>query len=290
MLRRFKQLPAKLRFLFIGTLVGAFLAALLDAIFQAVVGEFSVDILHDLEEKIASIKDISTFLWINITLTICFVVFFLYHIHRMHSLHKQLESEAALFTLEEGLLRLIPGLMFAQTADKEEAMHRLITKLLVDAISVLSGVYGASLFLPDTNKEVLNIWESHGVPHATLAQALCYIGSRRPDRKTGVAGEAFIKQEIIIAHNTHEKNQDGSWKFDRDSYIDFTGTGVPPPFNTLACVPLLDRQGSHETLGVLCFDSGEKEAFDSPTIQKKLILIGRCFTSALLIYQEVIKS
>jgi len=285
--KQLKKIPSAVKFV-LGTIVGAALYSLISAAFQGIIGDVSVTAFHEILDAIANFKSIETVLWISqCMLMIGIVVGFAYYQRKIKVLEMKQQSLTSLFTLKEGLLRLSAGLLRTSKAEREDAMRRLIKKLLVDAILVLPHVYGASLYLPDINREILAPWEADGVPANYLANAQCYIGPSRPDRKTGVAGEAFMKQAIIIAHMTGERTQDNSWKFDRDSYIDFSTTGTPPPYSALACVPLLDKKGSHASLGVVCFDSREKGAFDSAEVQECLVLIGRCFTSALLIYQEI---
>lgn len=285
--RKLKKIPSAVKFI-LGTFVLAALSPLISAAFQGIVGDFSVAVFHSIMDAIVNFKNIAIVLWIAVCVQVISIILGIaYYQYKIKVLESKQQSLIALFTLKEGFIRMASGLLRTNEAGREEAMQRLIKKLLVDAILVLPHVYGASLYLPDINREVLKIWESNGVPSNYLAHAECYIGPARPDRKTGVAGEAFTKQEIIVARMTGEKTQDNSWKFDRDSYIDFATTGTPPPYSALACVPLLDKKGTSASLGVVCFDSREKDAYESQEVQESLVLIGRCFTSALLIYQDI---
>ncbi len=304
MLSRFNKLSTTLKWI-CSTTIGAFILFVLSfvfsAFFQTAIGTFTTPIVNALGNWLSPIKDYILVPWVIIALLLFLIIFLLYKLahqeQKKHLLEQQfksadslfalqLESLRALFTLEDGLIRLLPALVSAKAAEKEDAMRQLIAKLQTNAKNTLPHVHRAALFLPDAKREELSIFRLQGVASTGTT---CYIGPPRPDRKRGVAGEAFVKQELIIARKTGERNQDGDWNFDRDSYINFSGSGVLPPFNAIACMPLFDKKGSSETLGVICFDSLEKNAFDDPIIQEHLKLIGRCFTSALLVYQETIR-
>lgn len=298
MLSKFNRLSTTFKWIFSTTIGACILFVLnfvLSAFFQAGIGNITTPIFNALGDRLSAIRDYTFVLWIIVAFLVCLLILLVYKEQKIHSLEQQiknadslyalqLESLRALYTLEDGLIRLIAALISAKPAEKEDAMRQLIAKLQTDAKNTLPHVHRATLFLPDAKREELSIFSLQGV---TSTGVICYIGPLRPDRKRGVAGEAFVKQDLIITRKTGERNQDGDWNFDRDSYINFSGSGVLPPFNAIACIPLLDKKGPDESLGVVCFDSLEKDAFDDPTIQEHLKLIGRCFTSALLVFQEI---
>ena len=202
------------------------------------------------------------------------------------SLQIKLDGNNQWFELADASMILMPSLISTQNIDTE--MHRFIKKLLASATRVFSKVYGSSLFLPDiANKEDLTIWEHYQVPTDSVMRAKCYIGPARLDRKRGVAGEAFLKKEVIVAHITKEQDENGQWKFDKESYIPFTEEGTYPAFNSFACVPIIVGASSNDCLGVVCVDSVDIAAFDSVDVREILLRLGRYIGAALLIYREL---
>ena len=204
------------------------------------------------------------------------------------NLKASLDGKNKLFRVVDSLLRLLPSLVSTKNPNKKEEIHRLMRSLLANTTKVIPQVYGASLFLPDAKGEELTIWESHGVPGDSAARARCYIGSTDVHRKNGIAGEAFIKREIVVTHLVGQ-DEDGQWKFDKPSYIDFTEESTYPTFHSLVCVPIVIGAGSNDCLGVICLDSASMEAFDPPGVQELLKLLARYLASAVLICQEVQK-
>src|SRR5205807_285152 len=108
-------------------------------------------------------------------------------------------------------------------------------------------VHRGSILLPDTTGEYLKVWVHHQMPATSVARTVLYIGpdDNRRKREQGVAGEAFIKQEIIIAHLKKENEQ---YRFDKKSYIEFDGQRVFPPYSSFVCVPIIGLATNSSTL------------------------------------------
>lgn len=203
-----------------------------------------------------------------------------------NNLKASLEGRNKLFRVVDSLLRLLPSLISAEDPNKEEEMHRLMRSLLANATKLVPQVYGASLFLPNESCQEMTIWEHQGVPGDSAARAKCYIGPADVNRKRGIAGEAFVKKELILTHLIGQ-DEDGQWQFDKPSYIDFTEEGTYPAFKSLVCIPIIAGTSSIDCLGVVCLDSANVAAFDSPDAQELLKLLARYFASAILIRQEI---
>src|SRR5437588_4963325 len=190
------------------------------------------------------------------------------------------------------LLQRLPELISAQDLkDLDERMDHFLKDLLADATSLASEVYGASLFLPDLNeKDYLRIWAAYQVAEDSRLLARCYIGPET-GRKRGIAGEAYIQGKAVVTRQVYEKDQDGHWKFDNDSYIHFPKSRTYPAFKSNICVPIaevpLSGGTSSKPLGALCFDSDNTTSFNSLAVQDALKQLGQYIASVLLIYQKL---
>jgi hypothetical protein len=302
MRKYFARLPKAVQIILSFVAITIFLPLLnhlADAALQGIVGDAAVSLFHTLWNTILTPQNTPILLIVLFSLLIILMILYIstlvYHHHKAHELEQehrreqmQYQTQRDLLILTETLMRLIPGLLIVGDEEAtKEALRLLIERLIVQAISILSDdVFSASFFIPDASGEILRIWASHQVAINNSGTAQCYIGKHlQPGMKRGVAGEAFDRQSIIIARQTGKRNQDGSWKFDRDSFIDFIGGNTSPPFSAIACVALVNDEQISQ--GVICFDSRQKDTFDSSEIQERLRLIGRCFTAVLIIYQEI---
>lgn len=189
----FNRLRAAMAAISLVALFLSLLGYIINAAFQGIIGNEADALLLPLWGTVKSdwnaVVLFASILFFVI-LCIAIIVYFIFHFNhstkflkdgyeaRIHALETRCQTLSDLLTLEDTLLRLLPSLPLAATdTEKEEAMHRLIKKLIIDAMRILSDhVSGASFYLPDHNKEILKIWESHGVSHESLLSARCYIG------------------------------------------------------------------------------------------------------------------
>jgi hypothetical protein len=290
-------------------LSGAIFTAVLLAAFNGIVGKYAGIFFDILYHVIITSFNVDPGAWLVIIVIflVCIVLIFIWRIDRKHltsnmnvmidgfnttltteigNLRLKLDGNNQWFELTDSLMRLLPSLI--ESVDINDEMHRFIKRILSSSTHLFSKVYGSSLFLLDSqNKEVLTIWEYYQTPADSAARAKCYIGPARPGEKRGVAGEAYVKRSIIIAHMTQEKDDHGQWKFDKDSYIPFTEEGTYPAFNSFACAPIIVGTGPNDCLGVVCVDSTDFSAFDTKDVQEILIRLGRYIGAALLIYNAL---
>ena len=202
------------------------------------------------------------------------------------------KSKQLLHFVEYSSLKSSQNLLSAQDAtDLERRMHQFLKDFLADATGLIPEVYAASLLLPDsTDKDYLTIWEGYQVPEDSRIRTKCYIGADR-DRKRGLAGQAYMQNKAVIAHQTHERGLDDNWKFDNDNYVHYAGTGTYPAFESFICVPIAEVPSVNgppsPALGALCFDSQRLKTFDSSFVQDTLKQLGQCLASALLTYNKL---
>lgn len=206
---------------------------------------------------------------------------------RLHQEIKGLNSRSEhIIGLDNGLLRMLAILVRKDSSD--DAMRLLIKKLLHDAREAFPEARKAALFLPDEQKENLSFHFSTGWDGTTESRLTrFYIGSHSHERKPGAAGEAFVRQEILV---TKFEAHGSGVRATRDSYIFFGDECSRLPYNALVCVPILLDKRKPECLGVVCFDSKNPDLFDPPEVQTMLELLSIRVAVAIEIFQRLQKS
>ncbi len=101
----------------------------------------------------------------------------------------------------------------------------------------------------------------------------------------GVAAEAFIKREVIVAHVS---TNNGRVVCDESSYIP-SYNSTSPFCGSLMCIPIIFEKDIDRCLGVLCFDSYNRSAFDTPILRDTLLLLTRHVALVLSINEERLK-
>jgi hypothetical protein len=224
-------------------------------------------------------------------------------VHELEDTHQKLETSALelqtlnyalditnhIVAMDDSLLRFLVGMTFAKDPEKE--FRRLLVELLRDITLTFGGsVHRALILRPDTTGRYLKTWVHYQMPKETVARMQYYIGSKKVDKKLGVAGEAYIKKEIIVAHI-----RDG--KCDNNNYIYFDEERPFIPYRSFVNVPIIglipdlarEMFNSIPCHGVICFDSDDPTIFDSKETTELLWALGRRIAVALLIYQHFLK-
>lgn len=230
--------------------------------------------------------------------------------------HQALNRLNDVVNLDTTLLKLLPNLISVSSNEREEALRRTLVDLLLEGTRTFAGdVHRASILLPDSTGEHLKIWAHAEMPQGTVDTIQFYIGSDSLKRKReqGVAGEAFLKQEIIVIHvkkittraakrqttasssrqqpGSNTYNEKHKYTIDKTSYLEFSDNRPFPPYSSFVCVPIVGSTSSSTTasspcLGIVCFDSWNSIAFDSPAAQDLLQALGSRIASVLLIYRQ----
>ena len=248
-------------------------------------------IVVDLLSRIAKLQEQDVWLWIITILSFggLLAVSLLYLKNEIGSRRKlrafteELHTKEALLGLDDSLLRLITRLLEAKDVNAE--MHRIIQKLLYDATELFTPKVRRGLLLrSDAALEYLLISDYYGWLDQ-IDQKKFYIGRAVPGLQRGIAGEAFITANIVIAHVQVDKN--GTWKCEKQSYISFEEDGAAPSHRSLICAPVVIGSRPNDRLGVICFDSTDPQAFDSVRAKEVLKLLSRRIAALLLIYQEL---
>ena len=200
-----------------------------------------------------------------------------------------------LFILNEVLLRYPPNLI--GNDDLDERLQKLIDILLTYSLQKLfPGSRRAILLLPDSrrNNDYLIISHSSGIYHSFEMVDEFYIGNDEDKiEQRGIAGKAFKEQKPFLVHLriTSENKLD----VDDNDYkpIKYTGNedGDSPPYKSLVCIPVLDgspmSKAPKKSLGVLCFDSHNRNTFDSYVSKKRLELLTKHICAAFRTYNAL---
>ena len=274
--------------LLVGTILSPIAAAVAITIIEGIIGNRADDLLGWLLNHLALI----TWLWIAISILLFLAGYLFLALFRLHQKMGDLKHRSEhMIVMDDGLLKQLTILVSA--SDMEEAMRHLIKKLLHDAREAFPEVRKASLFLPDpcAPEEYLLPWllTGWGGEGASPDQKF-YIGWQDRDRKVGSAGEAFLRQEILVTKFTRDESRENLIPT-RDSYIFFSDDHATLPYNALVCVPIIASASKNkpECLGVVCFDSRNQETFDSPEIRTMLKLLSRRIAVSLEIYERLQK-
>ena len=203
--------------------------------------------------------------------------------------------------LDDTLVNCAPQLLSPKKPDHslEDEVRFIVGRLLKQATEAFPrDVHRAVFFRPDParNGKYLELWEEcGGIDKNNIKRKNFYIGEeRQPGVQRGIAGEAFHKRNIIVAHI---KDHNGVWKgkADKDAYICFDEERIEagqltyprPPYTSLACVPLVIHKGGKDCLGVVCFDSNNPYIFDPPQAKALLFLLAARLRAIMVIHREV---
>lgn len=187
--------------------------------------------------------------------------------------------------LDDSMTRLFAS--WLPHEDHTEQMKGLLQELLRDACREFGRyVQRASILLPEQpGGDYLTMWVSHGMPREVIERVRFYIGTNaRLSNFHGVAGKAFLKGSIQIAHITEVKR---SWQCDCPGFLRFTDAEDAPAYHTFVCVPIIgpalpsSRHHSTACLGVLCFDSLYESVFDGSNAEDVLRVFARRIAFAL---------
>jgi hypothetical protein len=210
--------------------------------------------------------------------------------HQLANLNSKLETLTTNLGWSDQLLEIVHKLlanlpMLVTTNDFYGFMHELLADATEVITNTVSGVYGASLYLPH-DKDYLKIWVAYQVPEDSRKNALCYIGSNT-DIKRGVAGECFCEKTTLVAHKTNQVDKSKDLIFDRESYLHFGKHGTHPAFESFICAPVVAENG--ECLGVLCFDSVYLTVFNNVALQKAIEKLGHIIAHLINLHETLTK-
>ena len=183
-----------------------------------------------------------------------------------------------LVQMDDTLLRLLPRL--ASAPSRGEAMHLLLTEFLRDATGVFGGEVSRGMILHIEGDHLVP-WVGYQMPQETLERTRFRL-TARGNKAQGVAKRTFQDGKLRVVRFSREK---GKWKPNNRDYVVFDHNRPHPAYRSFVTVAIVgDSTG---TLGVLCFDSMNKDAFDLPEIQRFLSSIARRIASAISIYRQL---
>lgn len=192
--------------------------------------------------------------------------------------------------LDDSLLRLLGRLK--PTGNLRNQTQRILEDLLRDITKNLpEAIYRASILLPNSTKEYLQIRVHYNMSARSIDRTRFYIGQdKNRESERGVAGTTFLQQQLRVGHITREKDH---CVCDLEDYIHFDTNRHYPAYYSFVNVPIIgvDPNSPQEDIattcfGVVCFDSNEPKVFDSPEIQKLLLICGRRIAATLSIYMN----
>jgi hypothetical protein len=213
---------------------------------------------------------------------ICFIQRIRMLEHALAIDHKVLKLDDLLLL---GLASWVPSL------DVEKEKERIITDILLETIAEFDGqIHRAALLLPDVSGEYLQCWANYEMSQDSINNMKFYIGKDkiRRQREGGVAGDVFHTKDLQVGHL---RQVNGNWVCeDCPNYMKFPGRRPFPPYRSFVNIPILGidtnaPDSSATCLGVICFDSRDKDVFDHAARQTVLRTLARRITAALLIFK-----
>lgn len=227
--------------------------------------------------------------WLVILL-LCILILIIIYLtkRRFNILQRSLTIANQIISNDDALLRSLAFLPAAK--DYQTEIQKQLTELLQNTRAVFQGrINRAFILLPDESKTNLTIRFHYGLPQESVERIRFYIGSD-DSRKKGVAGEAYCRQKLIVAHII---KRDATWIADQNTFTPSTEKQYPR-YRSFICVPILVpnmdttvlEEQSISSLGVVCFDSMSMTIFDDTALQDLLRLIASHIGAILLIYQR----
>ena len=198
-------------------------------------------------------------------------------------MRKMQQEKDFLLDLDKTLDALLSTTISIQ--DPNCRLHEFVSRAFENIMGkTLKDVRRALLFLPDPRRETLIILDAHGwVDRGSESQKTFCIDLQKGNSARGVAGEAFIKRETIVAHVAMEN---GFPRCDKASYIP-SRDSVYPFSGSLICIPILVGEEANDCLGVLCVDSYNLATFETLMVQHALHLVTRRISMLLLMSEKV---
>lgn len=186
-----------------------------------------------------------------------------------------------LIKLDDSLLRLLARLTLG--SNYETRIKRLLREFLMDATRLFATqVNRAYILRVDPNdQQSLAPWVDYQMSRESLERTRFYIG-QDADKPRGVAGEAYIQHRILVCRF------DRNGQPDSQCYVVFDARRPKPPYESLVAVPIMSPD--NVCVGVLCFDSVQRETFDSAEVQEMLSSLAGRLGSALVVYHQVLDS
>jgi hypothetical protein len=188
-----------------------------------------------------------------------------------------LEVAVALLELDETLFRLLAQLV--ANADRTRALEQLLREFLRDATRVFGGDVSRALVLT-VEGDALAGWIGYQMPEETIARSRFPLDA--PDvAGQGVALRTFREGKLHVVRLEHH---DGIWQADSRDYREFSPERPHPPYRSFVSVPVPSNGGG--VRGVLCFDSMNPGAFDSPEVQRFLATLAQRVAAAITIHDH----
>jgi hypothetical protein len=195
-----------------------------------------------------------------------------------HGRSKRLDIAIALVELDETLFRLLAQL--ASAPDRRGAVVKLLEEFLRDTTRVLGGDVSRAMVLHAVADELVG-WVGYQMPQATLDRTRFRLDA--PDTAgQGVALKTFRDGKTYVVHLDQDREQ---WRADSRDYKVIDLDRPHPPYRSFATAAIPGAGG--ETLGVLCFDSMSREAFDSVDIQRFLSALAQRVSAVITIYHRL---
>lgn len=169
-----------------------------------------------------------------------------------------------LYRIQSSLMLNLDGLLFAD--DYREAERRLIKELLRDTFQLLGNDVMRGYVLMRSGN-FLTTYVEESMPPAEGYERRFYVGDRR-DFAPSVAGTSYRRTSTEVVHVDFEN---GRYVHDHPDFQVLMAETRDPGYRSFICVPIMLRS---EPLGVLCIDSGSRQAFDVRFVQELVADLG----------------
>jgi hypothetical protein len=182
--------------------------------------------------------------------------------------------------LDVSLLNQLPNLVRA--TERETAVTSILKQLLRDCSRILGPQINRAYILRVAPERRLVAWVSYQMPESEMLERSFDLNSNDP-RERGVAGDAFLKRELVVVHMSQQRG--GTWTADHDGYKVFDSERPHPPYRSFAVVPILASDGNCR--GILCLDSQSTDIFDDEETQEFLMSLGLRIGHAMALYEAI---
>lgn len=200
-------------------------------------------------------------------------------------LRSQREVFNRLTKIDDSLWLLLPQLLVE--VDKKRVMSRLLEQFVRDTGGVLDEEVARASIL-HVEGDYLVPLATYGMPLESVEPMRFYVGNdlvtpnQTPVR--GTAGTVFIARKPRVVKFSKPNNH---WVPDDQTYTFFEPNRINMPYKSFVALPLIIEEDN--CIGVLCFDSREKDSFDAKDIKEVILPAWATrIAAAVAIYQQVI--
>ncbi|MBM7846263.1 GAF domain-containing protein [Herpetosiphon giganteus] len=270
--------------------VGILITSLIRIAFEGVLGNRA----DGLFVSIVSFNLRNTLIWIGLAILVL-IGYKVYNMKRYYEneiskmrnnyeiLNKRKDLGDKMSLIRQSILQFIYtiAIRLDQAKDREK-FNEITNRILRDIADVLPDrQFRISIFMRDKKEpDYLTRWKSSGIPSETLEKPRFYIGNQTNIRR-GIAGKSYMMGKPYNVTIEYSKGERIVSDLD---YKDFGPSTGNKKYRAFRVIPL---KNDNECIGVISFDSMDKNVFDDPSITETLDDLSNQIAIAILLYQTL---